>query len=173
MLTVQTRSRAPFISLFPCIMAVPETLDLMVGVRFPGEQPFLFSGSSMVRAPGLHPGCCRFDPYPENQEGWQSPAYRTALEMRQTLKSLSGSNPLPSANLEEWPSGLRRRFAKPLGANNASQVRILLLPPIWRDGRAWFIAPHWKCGGASKTPTGSNPVLSANRSLTIQYGYVA
>ena len=150
MLTVQTRSRAPFISLFPCIMAVPETLDLMVGVRFPGEQPFLFSGSSMVRAPGLHPGCCRFDPYPENQEGWQSPAYRTALEMRQTLKSLSGSNPLPSANLEEWPSGLRRRFAKPLGANNASQVRILLLPPIWRDGRVWLNAPHWKCGWALK-----------------------
>ena len=87
----------------------------------------------MVRAPGLHPGCCRFDPYPENQEGWQSPAYRTALEMRQTLKSLSGSNPLPSANLEEWPSGLRRRFAKPLGANNASQVRILLLPPIYGE----------------------------------------
>lgn len=64
----------------------------------------LFSGSSMVRAPGLHPGCCRFDPYPENQEGWQSPAYRTALEMRQGLKTLRGSNPLPSANVL-WRSG--------------------------------------------------------------------
>lgn len=94
-------------------------------------------------------------------EGWQSPAYRTALEMRQTLKSLRGSNPLPSANLEEWPSGLWRRFAKPLGANNASQVRILLLPPNTERWQSPVYCATLEVWWGLKTPTGSNPVLSA------------
>lgn len=33
-------------------------------------------------------------------EGWQSPAYCTGLENRQGVKTLTGSNPVPSAYLQ-------------------------------------------------------------------------
>jgi hypothetical protein len=33
--------------------------------------------------------------------------------------------------MERWPSGLRRRFAKPLGNKSPAQVRILFSPPIF------------------------------------------
>lgn len=70
-------------------------------------------------------------------------------------KNPRGSEALTFRQMEEWPSGLRRRFAKPLGANNASQVRILLLPPTYRRVSEWPKEQHWKCCRRETSSRGS------------------
>ena len=70
----------------------------------------------MVRTSALHAECRLFESGWDHQEGWQSLAYCAALEMRLGLKNPRGSEALTFRQMLGYSSGLRGRFAKPLGA---------------------------------------------------------